>query len=72
MKNGMIQYGVCGYRSSGERVYYVNTPTQGENLIPYAASLARKFDTKAAAKKQLDYCKANWGGIVGWTVFQDI
>jgi len=67
-----IQYGICGYRSNGERVYYVNNPTQGANMVPYAGSMARKYTSKKDAAKDIPALREKWVGISGWTVFQDI
>lgn len=68
----MIKYGICGYQSNGVRVYYVNNPTQGANLVPFACSLARKYDSKKEAAKDIPALREKWVGITGWTVFQDI
>lgn len=67
-----IQYGICGYRSNGERVYYVNNPTQGANMVPYAASLARKYNDKKQATKDIPALREKFVGITEWTVFQYI
>lgn len=72
MKNNSIQFGILAYRSNGERVYYVNNPTQGANMLPYAASLARKYTTKQSAKKDIPALSEKWIGLTGWAVFQDL
>ncbi len=68
-----IKYGIVAYRSNGERVYFVSSATQGETMVPYAASIATMFDTKKEAKKKMEiYLKVKWFGLTGWTVFQQI
>ena len=70
MKN-KIQYGICAYRSNGERVYFVSSE-YAENMTPYAVSLAAKYDSKQLAKVKMEKLKNHWVGLTGWAVFQDI
>jgi hypothetical protein len=70
MKNN-IKFGICAYRSNGERVYFVSSE-YAENMTPYAVSLAVKFDSKQAAKQKMEKLAVQWVGLTGWAVFQDI
>ncbi len=57
-------------RGNGERVYYVASSTQGERMLPYAASLAYQFDSKQKAKREISRLENLYAGLIHFAVFQ--
>ena len=47
----------------GVPVYYVVSPTQGEQLIPFAYSMAKRFDTSDEAREVCTRLSAKYKGL---------
>lgn len=65
-----MKYGIFALRSCGERLYYCDSPTQGERMVPHANSIAYLFSDKKSAKAKLKRLQMVYHGLNTWHIFQ--
>ena len=62
-----FRYYITARRSTiNELVYFVNSPTQGPDVIPYAYSMAYRFETRKQAKETIKRFAEKWKGLHSW------
>lgn len=60
------KYAITAKCSTSMTEYYTNSPTQGENMIPLACSMAFLFNNRKDAIEKMEKLKNKWRGMHSW------
>lgn len=60
------QWVICAQSGNGLWLYYCESETQGNSMIPNAGSYARKFGTRVSAIRKAEALSETWKGLSHW------
>ena len=60
------QWVICAQSSNGMWLYYCDSDTQGECMVPNAESYATRFSNRLSAIRKAETIAASWKGLSHW------
>jgi hypothetical protein len=63
-----MKFIIIAFRTNTETAFYTNSPSQGQNMIGGAWSMARRFDSKEKANEALPALQEKWKGLKNWRI----
>ena len=63
---------IAANKFSGGALYYCNSASQGEKMIPFAYSMATRFDSIPKARQVIKRMTIKYKGLSNWQAIKDL